>query len=92
MKNFEFAEIMQTIAPAEMAYEYDNVGFLVDLNNEINKIIIGLDLTPDLIAQAKLNGADLILTHHPIMFSKINKIQKDDYEGYLIIELIKNGA
>lgn len=91
MKNSEFLEIMQTLAPAETALDYDNVGFLVDLNEDIKKIIIGLDLTPDLIEQAIACGANLIVTHHPIMFDKLNKIQKDDYEGFLIIELIKNG-
>lgn len=77
--------------PLNLAYEWDNVGVLVgDFNANINKIMVSLEANEEVIDEAIKNNVDLIITHHPFIFKKINKINTDDLKGRLIHKLIKN--
>jgi dinuclear metal center protein, YbgI/SA1388 family len=83
-------DVLNKIAPESFALEWDNVGLLVgDKNNEINKIIIGLDLTNEIINQAIKSNVNMIITHHPIFFKGIKKIT-DSPESKRVIRLIKH--
>ncbi len=82
--------VMNQIAPEDFALDWDNVGLLVgSKNTDIHKIIIGLDLTDEIIDQAINSGANMIITHHPIFFGGVKKIT-DSSESQRIIKLIKN--
>lgn len=77
--------------PLNLAYDWDNVGLLVgDFNNEIKKILVALEANESVINEAIENNIDLIVTHHPFIFSKINKINTGDLKGRLIHKLIKH--
>lgn len=83
--------IMERIAPENLKESYDNVGFMVgDRNNEVTKILVALDCTLNVIEEAKSIGAQLILTHHPLLFKKPKSITTDSLQGKKIINLIKN--
>lgn len=74
-------------APFDAQEDWDNSGFLVgDENKEVKKAVFALDITSDVIDQAVKFGADLIITHHPIIFKPINKVTNDT----LVYKLIKN--
>ncbi len=76
------------IAPFSTQEEWDNSGLLVgDENKEINKILFALDITSDVINQAINCNADLIITHHPIIFKPVSNVLSDS----LIYKLIENG-
>ena len=61
--------------PPENALEYDNVGLIAgDRNSEVTGIVVSLDLTSKAIVAAKNAGANLIVTHHPIIFGGINNL------------------
>lgn len=78
-------------APVEFAESYDNVGLLVgDKNKEIKKVLITLDADEKVIDDAKNNGCDLIISHHPLIFMPIKRITEDDSISKSIIKLIKN--
>ncbi len=78
------------IAPFETAESYDNVGLLVgSMNAEVNKILVALDITPDVLNEAEEKGVQLIVTHHPLMFRGTKRILEDDYEGALISRMIR---
>lgn len=82
---------LETLAMPDYAEEWDNVGLLVgDLNKEIKSIYIGLDATDTVIDDAIQKKADMIITHHPMIFSPLKKIVDDDIVGRRIIKLIKN--
>lgn len=84
-------ECLETIAPFSLAEEWDNVGLLVgDPDQEIDCLICALDLSDDVIMQAKENGAGLIVAHHPIMFRGRKNLRSDDHEGRMICDLIRN--
>lgn len=84
-------EKMEVLAPSFLKEDFDNVGLMVgDKEAEIKKILLALDCTKLVIEEAKEINADLIITHHPLIFRKPSKIVKDDLQGWKIIELIKN--
>ena len=62
---FEIIEILNKIAPENFALDWDNVGLLVgEKKCEIKKIIIGLDLTDEIINKAINLNVNMIITHH----------------------------
>lgn len=77
--------------PLNLAYDWDNVGLLVgDFDSEINKVMVSLEANENVIQEAIKNNVDLIVTHHPFIFKKLNKINTGDLKGRLIHSLIKN--
>ena len=77
--------------PLSLAYDWDNVGLLVgDFESEIKKVLVTLEANENVIDEAIENNVDLIVTHHPFIFKKINKINTKDLKGRLIHKLIKN--
>ncbi len=77
--------------PLNLAYNWDNVGLIVgDFDNDIKRILVTLEANESTIEEAIENKIDLIVTHHPFIFKKINKINTKDLKGRLIHKLIKN--
>ena len=71
----EIIELIEGIAPLSLQESYDNSGLLLGSSDKIvNKALIALDLSEDVMTEAVETGADLILTHHPFIFEPIRKI------------------
>ncbi len=78
---------IDSIAPFDTQEEWDNSGLLVgDKTAEVSKILFALDVTSDIINQAVDCGAELIITHHPIIFKPVSDVLSDS----LIYKIIKN--
>ena len=78
---------IDSFAPFNTQAEWDNSGLLVgNENSVVNKIIFALDVTSDVIEQAKNIGADLIVTHHPVIFKPVSNVLNDS----LIYKIIEN--
>ena len=91
MKIDKFIKIMESIAPPILKESYDNVGLMVgDREREVTKILVALDCTLKVIEEAKAMGAEVILSHHPLLFKKPSTITTDTLLGKKIIELIKS--
>ncbi len=89
MKVYEILSILDQIAPFFLQESFDNSGIqFVDLENEVNKILLGLDLTQEVLEEAIKNDANLIITHHPLIYSPLKKITKQD--NPIFFELITN--
>ncbi|GHU44517.1 GTP cyclohydrolase 1 type 2 [Clostridia bacterium] len=87
----DIIKILEKQSPESYALEWDNVGLLIgDCNKEIRTIYIALDATDEVIRQAKEHKADLLLTHHPLIFKGLKKINTDDFIGRRIITLIQS--
>ncbi len=83
----EIYNFIDALAPFNTAEEWDNSGLLVgDESKAVNKIMLALDCTEDVIEQAVANGANLIVTHHPLIFKPISEVTADS----LVYKLIKN--
>lgn len=84
-------KVIDQIAPFETADSWDNVGLLIGNENQVvNRILIALDLTEEVLNEAIEDGFDLIVTHHPIIFSPLKRITTGDRIGRILIEAIQN--
>ncbi len=82
---------IEAIMPTTWAMDWDNVGLLIgDENAQINKVYIALDATDEVVEHAIGFGADLLLTHHPLIFSGMKRIVAQDFLGARVLGLIKN--
>ncbi len=82
---------IEKFAPCELAYEWDNTGFIVgNREKEVKKVFLTLDVFKDTVDEAIRMGADMIITHHPILFKGIQVIDYSTQDGYIVSELIKN--
>lgn len=91
MKCYEIIEKLESLSPTTFAEEWDNVGLLAGRRDkEVRTIYIALDATDEVVGEAVRLGADLLLTHHPLIFRKINRVNTDDFIGRRICELIRN--
>lgn len=87
----EIKKILDKAFPPSLAYEWDNVGLLVgDEKKDIKKILLTLDVTEYTVSEAISCGADLILSHHPVLFSAIKRITAETAEERALIAAIKN--
>ena len=90
MKAYELIEWLNEHHPQKFAEDWDNVGLLVgDDQKEISHVFLALDLTEAVLDEAVAAGADMILTHHPMIFSGIKKINNHTFTGRKILRLIK---
>lgn len=84
-------DIIEGLAPTYLAEDWDNCGLLVgDDTKEVNKIMVALEPSMMVINEAIQNKVDLLITHHPLMLSKINKITTASVEGKKLLKLIEN--
>lgn len=87
----DIIEVIEDFAPINLKEDFDNVGLMVgDREKEVKKILLSLDCTLEVIEEANEKGANLIITHHPLLFIKPSSITTDSLVGKKIIELIKN--
>ena len=91
MNSQELFTLLQKFYPNDAAVSWDNVGLLCGRKDkEIKKVYIGLDATTRVIDDAIRVEADLILTHHPIIFSGMKRIVEGDFIGERLIKMIEN--
>ncbi|MCL2077811.1 MAG: Nif3-like dinuclear metal center hexameric protein [Oscillospiraceae bacterium] len=78
---------LEKIAPFKYQDSYDNSGFLIgDKNAEVKKICLALDITLDVIKEAEIKGANLIISHHPVIFKAISGVKAKT----AVYELVQN--
>ena len=86
------AAFLDDFAPLRLAADWDNVGLLVgDERQSVERIMTCLTVTPTSVAEAVREKAELIVTHHPLMFRPLKKITADETEGRMLLDLIAAG-
>ncbi|MGL4999767.1 MAG: Nif3-like dinuclear metal center hexameric protein [Cetobacterium sp.] len=92
MKLSKLINFLENKFPLYLAEDWDNVGLLVGRrDSKIKEVLLSLDLTESVIDKAIELGANLIITHHPIIFKPLRNITSDTLIGRKIIKLIENG-
>ena len=87
----EVIGILKEQSPESYALEWDNVGLLAgNPKKEVKKIYVALDATDEAVDAAVQLEADLLLTHHPLIFKGIKRIVTEDFIGRRLIKLIQN--
>lgn len=87
----DIVSFLEKAAPPELAEDWDNIGLLVGRSaNTVKRILVCLDITHAAIDEALRTGADMIVTHHPVIFKGVKRLDEDDKTAGLIYLLIRN--
>ena len=90
-KILDILTYLEEYAPYNLSEHWDNCGLMVgDTSNEVTNILCSLDVTPNVILEAINCNCNLIISHHPLIFTSIKCVSNEDYIGKMIIMSIKN--
>ena len=94
----EFYTLIERFAPIEYSEEfcakygmYDNSGLLINCKNNVNAAVFALDLSEEAAAFAAKNGANVIVTHHPAIYSKLSALALGEGEGGAVLAAARAG-
>jgi dinuclear metal center YbgI/SA1388 family protein len=91
MKLFEIIEAIEKVAPPSLQEDYDNSGLLVGSpQSEVKKALLTLDTTEAVVQEAIAEGCDLIISHHPIVFRGLKRLNGSNYVERVVMTAIKN--
>ena len=92
MKVKDIIRVIEDFAPLSIQEGWDNSGLCIGSPEDVvSSVLLGLDCTPDLVDEAIACGADMIVTHHPLIFSGLKKISPDNPVGEAVMKAIKAG-
>ncbi|MGN0431486.1 MAG: Nif3-like dinuclear metal center hexameric protein [Lachnospiraceae bacterium] len=90
MKCTDIIKRLEILAPPAFAESWDNVGLLAGRRTkEIKKVYLAVDATDEVIEDAIEAEADMLLTHHPLIFSPLKSITEDDFIGRRVLRLLQ---
>jgi len=91
MKAKDIAGVVEKIAPLGLAQSWDNVGLLLgDPERPIRNVLLTIDVTQAVVAEARELGTDLILSYHPVIWDGLKRVRTDD-RSKTVYELIRAG-
>ncbi len=91
MKLSEIAAEVEKIAPRNLALDWDNTGLLVgDPDKKVKSILLTIDITKDVLAEAQKLKTDLILSYHPIIWDGLKTVTSDG-PGQIVYQLVRSG-
>ena len=92
MKVKEIISAIEEFAPLSIQEGWDNSGLCVGSpEDEVTSVLLALDCTPELVDEAVACGADMIVTHHPLIFKGLKKISVEDQVGEAVVKAIRAG-
>ena len=87
----EIMQVIEAAYPREAALDFDNVGLIAGrAEKEVERVYIALDATDAVIDRAVEAGADMLITHHPLIFSPLKKVTDEDFISRRVVKLIQN--
>lgn len=90
MKCRKIIEQLNRLAPEQIACDWDNPGLLAGRRDkEVKRILVAVDADDAVVEEAVLRGADMLLTHHPLIFKPLKKVNDDDFISRRILKLIQ---
>ena len=88
----DVTKVVEEFAPLSIQEKWDNSGLCIGSPEaSVTSVLLGLDCTPELVDEAIECGADMIITHHPLIFGGLKKISPDDMVGEAVFKAIKAG-
>ena len=90
----EIYEMMSDRIPEDLREEWDNDGIMCCADDlaTVNRVLVTLDVTEEIVDYAIDNGFDLIVSHHPLVFKPISAIDPENHIARKLIKLIKAGV
>ena len=91
MKVQDITSLLEKLAPLSLQENYDNAGLLTgNLHDECTGVLVALDVTEPVIMEAVAKKCNLVVAHHPVIFSGLKRITGSSYVEKTIIAAIKN--
>ncbi|MCM1497490.1 MAG: Nif3-like dinuclear metal center hexameric protein [Clostridium sp.] len=91
MKCQQIIDALERLSPRQYASDWDNVGLLVGRRErEVSRIMVSLDATREVIGMAAEKQVDMLVTHHPMIFSSLKQINGDGFVSDKILTLAEN--
>ena len=89
----DITDVIEAFAPLGIQEKWDNSGLVIgSLSDEVHKVLVGFDCTPQLVDEAVACGADMIVTHHPLIFGGLRKISPEDPVGLAVMKAVVGGV
>jgi dinuclear metal center YbgI/SA1388 family protein len=86
-------EYLEHFAPRDLAADWDNVGLLLgDRAATVERVMTCLTVSPESADEAIESGANLIVTHHPVLFRPVKRLTTDNAEGRMLLGLLRAGV
>lgn len=90
MRCSEIIKILEELAPESMACSWDNPGLLAGRSDkEVQRILLAVDVTDSVLSQAIELEADMIITHHPLIFKALKKVNDQNFISRRILTMIQ---
>lgn len=87
----QIADYLEERVPSSLALGFDNVGLLCGFPERgVTKVLLALDATLEVVEEAAAVGAELVLTHHPVIFAPLKRLLSNDTTGRCLIHAVKN--
>ena len=87
----EIYQYLDGLAPFSLQMEFDNAGFLVGRGERaVSKILVSLDITEEVAEEAAELGAELIVSHHPVIFRPAKSVTDGDPDGRVLLALAEH--
>lgn len=88
----DVAAAIESFAPLSVQEKWDNSGLCIGSPDaSVHSVLIGLDCTPELVDEAVAVGADMIVTHHPLIFSGLKRVCPEDPVGLAVMKAVSAG-
>lgn len=92
MKKKDIIRVIEETCPSSLQEDWDNCGLQVDAGPvEIRRILVSLEASAEVLREAEEKGAQMLVTHHPLLFRGLKTIAPDDPEGGLAMQMIQSG-
>ena len=93
MKVQDIVEALEQFAPLSIQEGWDNSGLCIGApGDEVHGVLVGFDCTPELIDEAVEKGCDMVITHHPLIFKGLKRIQGGDPVSDAVIKAVRAGV
>ncbi len=87
----EIIKELDRLAPPELACDWDNSGFQAGrAQKEVHKVLVALDATDEVVRQAVDGRADMLVTHHPLIFKPLKRVNDQDFISRRILDMLQN--
>ena len=83
---------IEEFAPLRLQDSYDNSGLIIGrYDDEVHGVLLAVDVTEEVIAEAEREGCDLIITHHPIIFTPLKRLNSSNYVERCVEQALRSG-
>jgi len=89
----QLVDHLAAFAPLELAAEWDNVGLILgDASSQVERVMTCLTITTAVVEEAIARRADLVVSHHPVLFTAVKTLTTATAEGRLLLPLLRQGV